>query len=85
MPELTQLNDNQTYQLVLSELTKLLGINGEPCFRHLKRWSRGIPLPDSKMRGRIEARNSIEKLNPGLFLTGAHLTGVSLPNCIDGN
>ena len=84
MPELTQLSDDRTYQLVSSELTKLLGITGEPCFRHLKRWSRGIPLPDSKMRGRIEARNSIEKLNPGLFLTGAHLTGVSLPNCIDG-
>ena len=83
-PELTQLEDEQTYELVLSELSQLLGISGKPCFRHLKRWSRGIPLPDFSMRGRIESRDSIERSNPNLHITGAHLTGVSLPNCIDG-
>ncbi len=82
MSGLTELNDLQTYDLVLRDLSKLLKIDGTPDFKHIKRWKRGIPLPDNQMGIRKHAAQQLERSNPGLTFSGSHLTGVSLPNCL---
>ena len=84
-PELTELDDFQTFNLAIEDLSKLLRITGSPEFKSIKRWKQGIPLPDLKMGERKKAARAIERNNRGLSFSGSHLTGVSLPNCLQGN
>ena len=85
MPDLALAPDKQIYDAVEKDLTKLLGMKNKPDFRHIKRWKKSIPLPDLKMRVRVQAANELSLLNPGLQFSGSAFSGVSLPNCIDAD
>jgi oxygen-dependent protoporphyrinogen oxidase len=83
-PDLAQLKEEQLHDLVLEELQGLLEVRGNPTFRNLVRWPKAIPLPDSGQDNRLEAAKHLQDANPGLILSGSHLTGVSLPACLEG-
>ena len=83
-PELAQLEDDALHDLALQDLGGLLDLRGEPVFRNVVHWPKAIPLPDSGQDGRIAAAERLQDANPGLVLTGSHLTGVSLPACLEG-
>ena len=85
MPDLALASEKQIYDAVERDLSKLLGIKNKPDFRHIKRWKKSIPLPDLKMRFRVQAANELSLLNPGLQFSGSAFSGVSLPNCIDAD
>ena len=83
-PELAKRDDDDLHELALKDLKSLLDLRGEPVFRNLVRWPKAIPLPDSGQDERLAAATRLQKANPGLILTGSHLTGVSLPACLEG-
>ena len=85
MPDLALASEKQIYDAVERDLSKLLGMKNNPDFRHIKRWKKSIPLPDLKMRVRVQAANELSLLNPGLQFSGSAFSGVSLPNCIDAD
>jgi oxygen-dependent protoporphyrinogen oxidase len=85
MPDLALASEKQIYDAVERDLSKLLGMKNKPDFRHIKRWKKSIPLPDLKMRVRVQAANELSLLNPGLQFSGSAFSGVSLPNCIDAD
>ncbi len=78
-PEIVDWPDEQVWETVGSELTRVLGLSGgiEPLrlFRH----RRAIPQYQLGHRAwRENVRRSLERL-PGVFLTGNYLDGVSVP------
>jgi oxygen-dependent protoporphyrinogen oxidase len=83
-PDLTEKSDEELYELVLEELQGLLEVREKPTFRNLVRWPKAIPLPDSGQDDRLAAAKRLQDANPGLILSGSHLTGVSLPACLEG-
>jgi oxygen-dependent protoporphyrinogen oxidase len=83
-PEMTEESDDDLHRLVLEDLHRLIGLGGDPAFRHLRRWTKAIPLPDHGQDARLAAAQRITQNNPGLRFTGSYLTGVSLPDCIEG-
>ena len=83
-PELAKRDDDDLHELALEDLKGLLDLRGEPVFRYVVRWPKAIPLPDSGQDERLAAATRLQEANPGLILTGSHLTGVSLPACLEG-
>ncbi|MDC3283655.1 protoporphyrinogen oxidase [Opitutales bacterium] len=84
-PKLANLEDSKLHSLVLKEHQQLLGTQGRPCFQKIKRWPNAIPLPDAKMGDRQSAARDLQEGNNGLYFTGSHLCGVSLPNCLEAD
>ena len=84
-PELANLEDSNLHSLVFEEHQELLGAQERPCFQKIKRWPKAIPLPDAKMGIRRAAARTLEERNTGLYFTGSHLCGVSLPNCLEAD
>ena len=82
-PKLANLEDSKLHSLVFKEHQQLLGAQERPCFQKIKRWPKAIPLPDAKMGIRRAAARTLEERNTGLYFTGSHLCGVSLPNCLE--
>ena len=84
-PELANLEDSDLHSLVFEEHQELLGAQERPSFQKIKRWPNAIPLPDAKMGVRRAAARNLEEENDGLYFTGSHLCGVSLPNCLEAD
>ena len=82
-PELALSDEETLYGKVTEEVSSLLGIRGQPVFRHIKTWKEAIPLPDIGFDERKKAMNTLQETNPGLLFSGSHLTGPPLPNCLD--
>ncbi len=60
------------------ELAALLGVRGEPVFRHHAEWPRAIPqyvLGYGEVKARMDA---LERASPGLHLAGSYRAGVSV-------
>lgn len=83
-PGLAEKGDEDLHRLALEDLRPLLGLNADPVFRHLRRWPQAIPLPDHGQDARLAAAQRIARENAELRFTGSYLSGVSLPDCIEG-
>ena len=83
-PERTEDDDNDIHLKALENLRALLDLKSDPVFRHRAHWPQAIPLPDHGQDARLAVARRITTTHPGLHLTGSHLTGVSLPDCITG-
>jgi len=81
-PELASLPPEKLYELACEDLRVLLGVRGEPTFRHCMVYSRAIPQYNVGY-GRYRALMSdIEAKAPGLFLAGHYRDGISLSDSI---
>ena len=83
-PEVVAMSDAELTPLVLGELTRLLQLRGEPCYRNLARWPGTMPqyhVGHKELVARIESR--VATL-PHLALAGNAYHGVGLPDCIHG-
>ncbi|HEX8272517.1 MAG TPA: protoporphyrinogen oxidase [Longimicrobiaceae bacterium] len=77
-PELAALPAAEREAIVRGELAALLGVRGEPLFRHHAAWPRAIPqylLGYGEVKARMDA---LERANPGLHLAGSYRAGVSV-------
>jgi oxygen-dependent protoporphyrinogen oxidase len=83
-PEVAAMNDDELTPLVLGELTRLLQIRGQPCYRNIARWPGTMPqyhVGHKELVARIESR--VAAL-PHIALAGNAYHGVGLPDCIHG-
>ncbi|MGB1873768.1 MAG: protoporphyrinogen oxidase [Akkermansiaceae bacterium] len=69
-------------QLVLDELRRLLGVTGQPTFRHQTSWPRAIPQYSLDYQQKLAAMEHCENSHPGLYLAGNYRNGISVVDCI---
>jgi oxygen-dependent protoporphyrinogen oxidase len=80
--EAIKLSDEELIRIVHDDLSKVLGISGEPRRLPITRYERAIPqytLGHAARVGRIEA--ALRGV-PGLYIAGNYLRGISLGDCI---
>lgn len=82
-PKAAALSDNDLLVLVRSELLSIFGISARPTFTSIFRWPRANPQCGV---GHLQMMDAIEKqlgeLLPNLYLTGAALRGLGIPDCV---
>lgn len=77
-----KLPKNQRRTLVLNELRALLGVTGEPVFEYEHIWPEAIPQYEVGHGDVLVWAQSIEKKNPGLYLSGNFRHAVAVPDLI---
>jgi protoporphyrinogen/coproporphyrinogen III oxidase len=81
-PELAEMPDEGLRPLMLGELSRLLGIRGEPVYCTTAHWPRTMPQYHVGHKQVAEQiKNRVASL-PGLALAGNYLQGVGIPHCI---
>ncbi|MCS7171200.1 MAG: protoporphyrinogen oxidase [Aquificaceae bacterium] len=80
-PEVIDYQEDMLYSIVDKEIREMLGIQKLE-FLNLTRWKRAIPQYTLGYGKYLELAQTIEKENPGLFLAGNYLHGVSVADCI---
>lgn len=81
-PELALLPEDKLVELVGADLQKLLGVRGQPTFRHVVVYPRAIPQYNVGYGRFKELMRKIETDAPGFFLAGHYRDGVSLSDSI---
>ncbi len=81
-PELASLTPEKLYELVCEDLRVLLGVKGEPTFRHSVFYPRAIPQYIVGYGRYRELMADAENKAAGLFLAGHYRDGVSLSDSI---
>ncbi len=81
-PELTDLPDHALCRIVQDDLTRLLGVEGEPTFRRVTRHAQGIAQYNLGYQRFHTAMEEAELKLPGLFMGGALRNGPSMGACI---
>jgi oxygen-dependent protoporphyrinogen oxidase len=69
-------------QVVLDELRKLLGVTGEPTFRHQTSWPHAIPQYSLDYQDKLDTLDACEQSHPGLHLAGNYRNGISVIDCM---
>ncbi len=81
-PDLMQLSDEEMRTVVLSELSELLGVRGEPDFLEVARYENAMPQYHVGHLDRVAKIESLTAAHAGLELAGNAYHGVGLPDCI---
>ena len=81
-PIIHRLSRFDIVELILPELSRILGIHGPPNFIQVRKWKRSIPQMNIGHDQYLDLLDSIEKAFPTLTFAGNYRTGVSVPNCI---
>jgi oxygen-dependent protoporphyrinogen oxidase len=81
-PDLGQLSEADLVARTHAELADLLGIKGPPVLHRTRRWPLGLPQYTLGHQARVAAIAAISRRQPGLFVTGNFLHGVSVANCL---
>ena len=81
-PELALLPEDKLVELVCADLQKLLGVRGQPTFRHVVLYPRAIPQYNVGYGRFKELMTTIETQAPGFYLAGHYRDGVSLSDSI---
>ncbi|MBK1853827.1 protoporphyrinogen oxidase [Verrucomicrobiaceae bacterium 5K15] len=77
-PELAENSD----EVVLAELHRLLGVRGTPTFRYRSSWENAIPQYGLDYQEAVEALEACENSHTGLYFAGNYRGGISVPDCI---
>ena len=81
-PEMAQKSAEELFQITLEDLRILLGVHGEPTFRHHVVYAKAIPQYDLGY-ARFKKLMSAAEINaPGLFFAGHYRDGISVSDCI---
>lgn len=75
-------SDATLVELAREELTRLLGISGDPVLTHLTRWTRQSPQYEVGHLQRVAAIDQHLASIPGLFVTGSGFRAIGIPDCI---
>jgi oxygen-dependent protoporphyrinogen oxidase len=81
-PHRLDAGDAELIELARGALTALLGINGEPLFARLFRWTRQSPQYEVGHSQRIASIDQRVAGLPGVFLTGSGFRAIGIPDCI---
>ncbi|MCZ2257283.1 protoporphyrinogen oxidase [Sporosarcina sp. G11-34] len=81
---IVDLPDAEIEKIVLSDLSSIIDIKGEPDFSVITRWKEDRPQYRVGHKQRIElARKELAENFPLVKLAGASYAGVGLPDCVD--
>jgi oxygen-dependent protoporphyrinogen oxidase len=81
-PERAAEPEDRVIANVLADLRPLLGLKGDPVLTRVEAWRPAIPQYVVGHGVLKEAAARMESANPGLFVSGNLLYGVSVGNCI---
>jgi protoporphyrinogen/coproporphyrinogen III oxidase len=81
-PELALLEREALTEVVQRDLSRLLGIRGQPTFQHHVVFRRAIPQYEVGYGRFKDAMADLERRAPGVFLAGHYRDGVSLGDSI---
>lgn len=81
-PEMAGISSEDMLDIVLSELTDLIGIIGEPVYTDHVYWPKSIPAYHIGYDSVLDAISQVETSKPGLFLAGNYRGGISVPDCL---
>ena len=81
-PDALCLSDDDVTALVAHDLRRALGTRGQPAVQAIRRWPRAIPQYEVGHGRYVELAARLESENPGLFIGGNLLGGISVPDCI---
>ena len=81
-PELADMDDGRLLPLVLGELSRLLGIRGDPCYTTIAHWPRTMPQYHVGHRKLVEEVRARVRGLPDIALAGNAYQGVGIPHCI---
>jgi len=81
-PELAALPEEELVELTLQDLKALLGVKGQPTFRHCAFYPRAIPQYNLGYGRYRQLMTDIEAEAPGLFFAGHYRDGISLGDSI---
>ncbi len=82
-PEIASREEDEQAKMVMSSLRKLIGLRGEPLFRHRILWSRAIPQYETGFARFLELMERAEREHPGFYLAGNYRTGISVGDTIN--
>ncbi len=82
-PEIAGMLEEEQAAMVVSSLRKLLGLSGEPRFRHRILWSRAIPQYETGFIRYLTVMDRAEQEHPGFYLAGNYRTGISVGDTIN--
>jgi protoporphyrinogen/coproporphyrinogen III oxidase len=83
-PDLALLDPEDSLKIVLLDLSTLLGLTGEPCWKKSIPWPKAIPQYDLEHGTLLKNLTDYEKQNTGLFFSGNYRDGISVGNCVSG-
>jgi len=81
-PELASMPEEQLVPLLLTELRRIIRIDGEPIFTTVAHWANTMPQYNVGHRERIQEIETLVSAEPSLALAGNAFSGVGIPNCI---
>ena len=81
-PSLVDRSEADLRLIATDELTKLLGVRGEPIFCDVARWPRSMPQYHVGHLARVSQIDRYLRPHFGLQLAGSYLRGVGIPQCI---
>jgi oxygen-dependent protoporphyrinogen oxidase len=76
------LASDKLFAITCEDLRVLLGVRGEPTFRHCVYYPKAIPQYNLGYGAFRERMNEIEQKAPGLFFAGHYRDGISLGDTI---
>ena len=69
-------------RLILEDLGTLLGVRGNPVYRHYTRYTKAIPQYEVGFGRFKDHMNELEKRAPGFFLAGNFRNGIALGDSV---
>jgi protoporphyrinogen/coproporphyrinogen III oxidase len=81
-PELAQGSGEELFQMTLRDLRALLGVTGQPTFKHHVMFPKAIPQYNIGYARFKKLMNAAERNTPGLFFAGHYREGISISDCI---
>jgi oxygen-dependent protoporphyrinogen oxidase len=81
-PSLPQKSPEDLAQIALQDLRTILGVRGQPTFRHVAVFNKAIPQYNVGFGEFRALMNDMEMKAPGLFLAGHARDGISLSDSI---
>ncbi len=81
-PEKALQNEEKMLTNALTDLQKLLGLTGEPEFKHLSVWPQAIPQYNLGYERFLDHMKQIENTHAGIHFAGHYRDGISVANSI---
>ena len=81
-PELFEKTDDQLKQIVMEELTEVLGVQGEPDFMRVVRYPDAMPQYHVGHLDRVASIQKLMSQHTGIALAGIACNGVGVPDAI---
>ena len=82
-PEMARKPEEEQVRATIDSLNQLIGLSGEPLFRHRTYWPRAIPQYHVGFSRYLALMNRAEQKFPGFFLAGNYRTGISVGDSIN--